>query len=457
MLSKFQPFRLTSELEASCRQYYLCSDINQARLGLMLFAIPLFGFVFNDFQLFGLSSKFYGLLVLRVILLFFIVFGLVYVGKLKNFASYDRMAFIGAIVLLIGSGIINATRPHNYIVQVIIICITVFSLYLVIPNRLVYQFLLSSAATVGELIIVTLFLPSPDTTVLFTIFLSLLLTNIIGFSSSWHLHSYRRRSFQDLAKNKELQSRLEQQTNHLEELVEERTEKLKSAEHLAAIGATAGMVGHDIRNPLTAITGAVYIAQNKLKFLPDGEAKDSLKKNLDLIGDQTRYVNKIVADLQDYARPLKPEIEVTDLGKAILSALSTLRIPEGIIVEHLIEMENPRLKTDPLYLQRILTNLANNALQAMANGGKLTVRATRQDNKVLICIEDTGVGIAEEMRSKLFTPLVTTKSKGQGFGLAVVKRLTEALGGKVTFNSEIGKGTKFIVELPDRYEEISIT
>ena len=87
---------------------------------------------------------------------------------------------------------------------------------------------------------------------------------------------------------------LKKHSQHLEELVVERSEKLKNAERLAAIGATAGMVGHDIRNPLTAITGAVYIAKNKLKDIPDGEAKDGVKKNLELISEQTLYVNKIV-------------------------------------------------------------------------------------------------------------------------------------------------------------------
>ena len=68
----------------------------------------------------------------------------------------------------------------------------------------------------------------------------------------------------------------------------------------------------------------------------------------------------------------------------------------------------------------------------------------------MITIQDTGVGIPEEVRPKLFTPLFTTKSKGQGFGLAVVKRMTEALGGTVTFESEAGKGTKFIISLPHK-------
>ena len=80
--------------------------------------------------------------------------------------------------------------------------------------------------------------------------------------------------------------------------------------------------------------------------------------------------------------------------------------------------------------------------------GNLTLRANQKGARVLISVEDTGEGIPEEVKPKLFTPMVTTKSKGQGLGLAVVKRLVEALNGTVTFESQEGKGTKFIVELP---------
>ena len=84
----------------------------------------------------------------------------------------------------------------------------------------------------------------------------------------------------------------------------------------------------------------------------------------------------------------------------------------------------------------------------MPEGGKLEIRAFEKDGDYIITVEDSGVGIAEEVKPKLFIPLFTTKSKGQGFGLAVVKRLTEALGGMVTVESEEGKGAKFLVRLP---------
>ena len=103
---------------------------------------------------------------------------------------------------------------------------------------------------------------------------------------------------------------------------------------------------------------------------------------------------------------------------------------------------------DPDMLRRVLGNLVNNAVQAMPQGGKLEMRAFKDADDLVITVDDTGVGISEEVKPKLFTPLFTTKSKGQGFGLAIVKRMTEALGGTVTFESKEGEGTKFILRFP---------
>ena len=111
-------------------------------------------------------------------------------------------------------------------------------------------------------------------------------------------------------------------------------------------------------------------------------------------------------------------------------------------------MTPKKIVADADILRRILGNLVINAVQAMPEGGNLSIHAFRQGSDYLIEVKDTGVGISEKAKAKLFTPLFTTKSKGQGFGLAVVKRLTEVLGGTVNFESEVGKGTKFTIELP---------
>jgi PAS domain S-box-containing protein len=248
----------------------------------------------------------------------------------------------------------------------------------------------------------------------------------------------------DITELKQLQNRLQEHAENLEKLVEERTKQLKDSERLAAIGQTAGMVGHDIRNPLQAISGDLYLIREELRSMPKSEA---MEESVEAIEENTAYINKIVSDLQDYTRPLTPNIVEINIKDLINSTLIVVNIPENIKTEVTIQ-ENLSLKVDPTYLRRALTNLTTNAVQAMPNGGKLTIKVLSNKDRTIISVKDSGVGIPEEAKPNLFKPLFTTKPKGQGLGLAVVKRLTEALGGTVTFESQEGKGTKFIIELP---------
>ena len=250
-----------------------------------------------------------------------------------------------------------------------------------------------------------------------------------------------------LEKLEENEKELKTYSGHLESLVEERTKQLKDSERLAAIGTVAGMVGHDIRNPLQAISGDVYLAKTDLASTPESEEKKNVQVSLMEIEKNAEYINKIVADLQDFAKPLTPKIEQMDLQKIVNAALATISIPENVTATCSLQKDFPKIKADPTYLQRILINLSNNGIQAMSKGGKLTISATSKNGKATIVVQDTGEGIPEKVKSKIFTPLMTTKAKGQGFGLAAVKRFTEAMGGTITFESEVGKGTKFIIEL----------
>jgi signal transduction histidine kinase len=253
---------------------------------------------------------------------------------------------------------------------------------------------------------------------------------------------------QEIADRKKAEEALRQNEEHLEDLVEEKTKLLKDSERMAAIGQTAGMVGHDIRNPLQAIIGEVYLVNSELATLPDSEEKANIKESLDMIKQNTEYMNKIVLDLQDFAKPLNPCDEETNIEQMVQELLTKNGVPESIQTEAQIESDARIVRADSAYMKRILGNLVSNAVQAMPKGGKLTVQAHRETSAVVIMVKDTGVGIPEDAKDKLFTPLFTTKSKGQGFGLAVVKRLTEALGGTVTFDSKEGTGTTFTIRLP---------
>ncbi|MFA5366075.1 MAG: ATP-binding protein [Candidatus Bathyarchaeia archaeon] len=232
-------------------------------------------------------------------------------------------------------------------------------------------------------------------------------------------------------------------------IVEDKTTE-EETKRLSAIGQTAGMVGHDIRNPLQSITSSMFLIEYDLANLPESEEKESAKQEMKSIYEQISYVDKIISDLQDYARPLKPELAEVDIKRLVTGCLATLNIPENIKAYAYFNEKTPKLRTDPTLLKRVLLNLATNAVQAMPNGGELNIQASQDEtsNNFILTIKDTGVGIPKEMHEKIFTPLFTTKSKGQGLGLAVVKRLIEALNGTITFESQEGKGTKFTVTLP---------
>jgi PAS domain S-box-containing protein len=253
----------------------------------------------------------------------------------------------------------------------------------------------------------------------------------------------------DITERKKLQEKLEQYAKHLEELVRIRTEKLKGVERLAAIGETAGMIGHDIRNPLQSIIGELFLAKEELNQLPENENKKNLTESILSIEEQTIYINKIVTDLQDYAKPLTPALQEIDFEENIKAAISTLTVPDNIKVNIYVNKPFPIIKTDPSFIKRILTNLSLNGIQAMQEkGGELTINAFPREKTVILAITDTGTGIPDEAKEKIFKPLFTTKSKGQGFGLAVVKKLVEALDGNINFETTLGKGTTFIVEMP---------
>ena len=250
----------------------------------------------------------------------------------------------------------------------------------------------------------------------------------------------------DITEQKEMQAKLQEYTNNLENLVEERTKQLQDKERLAAIGQTAGMVGHDIRNPLQAIISELYIARGAMAQAPESKEKQEALESVSFVEEQVNYINKIVSDLQDYARPLNPEYQIVNLPDLIVSVFDATVLPDKIKLK--VDVKGTlKLKTDPTFIRRAITNLVNNAIQAMPDGGELGLEARQEEECVVISVSDTGQGIPENVKANLFKPLTTTKAKGQGLGLAVVKRLTEALSGTVSFESQEGKGTTFIIRL----------
>ena len=229
-------------------------------------------------------------------------------------------------------------------------------------------------------------------------------------------------------------------------IVEDKTEE-EEMKRLSVIGATAGMVGHDIRNPLQAVLSDTYLLKDELNTMPECRTKEGVAESIDDIEKNVAYINKIVQDLQDYSRSIIPEIKETNLSNVFVDIFKTVNVPDSINLSVSVK-DAEKIKTDPMLLQRAFTNLVTNAIQAMPGGGNLEIEGHCEGNRLNVSISDTGVGIPEEVKPKMFMPMMTTKAKGQGFGLAVAKRIIESLKGTIVFESEEGKGTKFIIELP---------
>jgi len=231
-------------------------------------------------------------------------------------------------------------------------------------------------------------------------------------------------------------------SRYLERLVEQRTRQLRDAERMAAIGELASMVGHDIRNPLTAISGATYFLKNKSGLGADERSREML----DLIDDNIEESNKIVSDLLEYSRDIQLDRSATNLLGLLGDALSSIEIPEDVMVVN--DVGEEYIDVDGQYVKRVFLNIIRNAFDAMPHGGTLTITSRKSIRGLELSFNDTGVGIPEEIMDDIWRPLFTTKPKGMGFGLAICKRIVERHGGEMAVESRVGEGTTFTVVFP---------
>ena len=176
--------------------------------------------------------------------------------------------------------------------------------------------------------------------------------------------------------------------------------QLQDNERMAAIGQTAGMIGHDIRNPLQAIISELYLAKEVIAQAPESKDKQESLESMNFVEEQVNYINKIVSDLQDFARPLNPEYVIVDLPDLLVSVFDAIVLPDKIKLK--VDVKGTlKLKTDSTFMRRAITNLVNNAVQAMPEGGELALTARKQEECVVITVSDTGQGIPEHVKGNL--------------------------------------------------------
>jgi two-component system, NtrC family, sensor kinase len=231
-----------------------------------------------------------------------------------------------------------------------------------------------------------------------------------------------------------------------QELIEARSETVRS-EKMASIGLLAAGMAHEIGTPLAAIMGYTGILADELA--EDPEKADYLRR----IAAESSRIDRIVRGLLDYARPkpvLQEEVALRQLIEQTVELLQAQGALKLLRVTVKVQEGLPLLSADPHQLQQLLINLILNARDAMPEGGDLWIRGQREGDQLLLEVIDNGQGMPPEQLSRVFDPFFTTKEpgKGTGLGLAIVARIAESCGGKISVQSEVGKGSRFVVRLP---------
>jgi two-component system sensor histidine kinase HydH len=219
----------------------------------------------------------------------------------------------------------------------------------------------------------------------------------------------------------------------------------KQREKMAAIGNLAAGIAHEVRNPLSSIKGyATYFAG----LFDEGSEN---RKAATVMITETERLNRVISELLDLSRPSEIKPREADMAVVMDTVSRLLRqdaADQGIAIAIDIEPDLSPVELDPDRMVQALLNIGINGIQAMEAGGRLALRARRSGPDLVIEVEDTGQGIAEEDLATVFDPYFTTKSQGTGLGLAVVRKIVEEHGGSVAVASAVGKGTTFTLSIP---------
>jgi len=255
--------------------------------------------------------------------------------------------------------------------------------------------------------------------------------------------------------NQELNQRVEERTNklvHANQQLEATTKQLIMSEKLAAIGEITAGVAHEINNPIAVMQGNLEIIRDMM-----GAGADEAKTEFRLIDEQMHRVSEIVTRLLQFAKP-QEYAGFTDQYDAAVVVTDTLPLVQHLLNKTTISVETEYhasrlISMNRTELQQVLVNLLVNAIHATSGGGRLTIRTfDRSEGRrrgVVIGVTDTGGGMTPDVMQRIFDPFFTTKRReGTGLGLSISQMLVTRQGGKISVESEPGKGTTFTVWLP---------
>lgn len=218
--------------------------------------------------------------------------------------------------------------------------------------------------------------------------------------------------------------------------------RLQDSQRLASLGQIAGGIAHEIRNPLNVIKSSLYYLKTARAPSPEKRAQ-----HMERIERNAVLAERVITTLTNFARMPVPELKPFDLGSGIVQSLADSPVPEGIEVEVDCPGDLPRALADPEQVRIALDNLIRNACDAMPSGGRLTLRARARGEGVDLEVIDTGVGIEPADLGRITEPLFSTKARGLGLGLALVRMILGKNGGGLHVSSQPGRGSTFTVRL----------
>lgn len=230
-----------------------------------------------------------------------------------------------------------------------------------------------------------------------------------------------------------------------EQLNHHREDESIFSERLAFTGRIAASIAHEIRNPLSNVS--LSVQQLKEAFPEDSQ----WARHIDIIIRNTDRVNFLITELLNCARPPKLNIQphdIHDILDGILDSIKARTVSQGIEVRKRFTLRSSVVKVDKEQINRVFSNVLVNALEAMPNGGRMTIVTGIEDDFFITRIQDTGGGIPEEDIIRIFDPFFSTKASGVGLGLSTTYGIVVSHGGTIGVESERNNGTVFTISLP---------